>query len=304
MVRSCSWFAQSIRCVLITPFGFPVEPEVKRILAMLSGPTRAWAASTAPVAGVARRSASGVLGSPAGAESGVVGLPVPGVELKLAPVGEKLEARLRGPNLTPGFWREPERTRAAFDEEGFYRLGDAVRFVDPGDPQRGFRFDGRLNEDYKLSTGTWVSVGPLRSKLLAHFAPYVQDVVFTGHDREFVGALIFPSLAACRELAPDAAPGELLGAEPVLALFRERLESFAEENATSSTCVRRALLLETPPTLDSGEMTEKGSINQRAVLRNRAPLVEELYAPGSARVLVAGEQRSPRESPAEQGSVR
>src|SRR5580658_5705130 len=141
-----------------------------------------------------------------GAASGRVGLPAPGVELKLAPLDNKLEARLRGPNITPGFWRDPQLTSAAFDEEGFYKLGDALVFADPANPLKGFLFDGRLAEDFKLSTGTWVSVGPLRATFLAHFAPLVRDVVLAGADRDEVAALVFPDLDACRKLAPDLAP--------------------------------------------------------------------------------------------------
>jgi feruloyl-CoA synthase len=201
-----------------------------------------------------------------GAASGRVGLPVPGVELKLAPVENKLEARLRGPNITPGFWRDPEMTTAAFDEEGFYKMGDALVFADPADPLKGFFFDGRLAEDFKLSTGTWVSVGPLRAKFLAHFDGLIQDAVFAAPDRDYVAALIFPrpgvTAEAVRGLLPTFAKGEGI-----------------------SCRVERALLMEVPPSLDAGELTEKGTINQKAVLRNRVELVEELYA-GSSRVIL------------------
>jgi len=191
--------------------------------------------------------------------SGVVGLPVPGVELKLAPVNGKLEARVRGPNVTPGFWREGERTRAAFDEEGFYRMGDALRFLDPADPNRGFLFDGRLAEDFKLSTGTWVSVGPLRAKFILHAAPWVKDVVIAGHDRDDVTALIFPDGG---------------GRDRLEALLRD----FARQSTGSSNRIARAIILSEAPSLDAGEVTDKGSINQAAVLRRRAALVERLYS--------------------------
>jgi feruloyl-CoA synthase len=216
------------------------------------------------------------------ARAGMVGVPVPGVELKLVPVGEKLEARLRGPSITPGFWRDPERTRAAFDEEGFYRLGDALTWVDPDDVSKGFAFDGRLNEDFKLSTGTWVSVGPLRARLLAALAPHAQDVVFAGHDRDEVTALVFPNRAACAEAGLDG--------DAVRATFACRLQELAAAATGSSTRVARAILLDEPPSIDAGELTDKGSINQRAVLRHRAALVEELYAaPAPARVIIAHE---------------
>ncbi len=225
-----------------------------------------------------------------GARSGMVGVPGPGVELKVAAVGSKLEARVRGPNVTPGYWRQDDLTRAAFDEEGYYRLGDAVRPVDPDDPTKGFMYDGRLAEDFKLSTGTWVSVGPLRARLMAEGSGLVQDSVITGHDRAFVGALIFPNLAACRALcggvSPGAPPREVLEHPSVRGRFEALLGDLARQSTGSSTRVARAILLDEPPSIDAREMTDKGSINQQAVLQHRAALVEELYAPhASSRVL-------------------
>ena len=201
-----------------------------------------------------------------GASAGRMGLPVPGVELKLAPVENKLEARLRGPNITPGYWGDPEMTRAAFDDEGFYKLGDALVPVDPARPLSGFRFDGRLTEDFKLSTGTWVSVGPLRESFLTWCAGAARDVVLAAPDRDYVGALIFP--------APGVTAAEL----------RPLLAGFARHATGISTRIARALILDEPPSLDGGELTEKGSVNQKAVLRNRSELVEEVYA-GSSRVI-------------------
>jgi feruloyl-CoA synthase len=202
------------------------------------------------------------------ARAGTVGLPVDGVEMKLAPVNDKLEARFRGPNITPGYWRDPELTRAAFDEEGYYRTGDALRFLDPEDPAQGLEFDGRLSEDFKLTTGTWVSVGPLRARLAAAGAPYLQDSVITGHDRDEVGALVFPNLQACRGMAPEA----------LRASLQKALDALAAQATGSSNRIARALILEEPPSIDAGEVTDKGSINQRAVLRRRAHLVEQLYS--------------------------
>jgi feruloyl-CoA synthase len=214
------------------------------------------------------------------ARAGMVGLPVPGVDLKLVPIGDKLEARLRGPSITPGFWRDPERTRAAFDEEGYYRLGDALVWVDPTDISKGFAFDGRLDEDFKLSTGTWVSVGPLRTRLLSALAPYAQDIVIAGHDRDEVTALIFPNRSTCDALSGD----------DLRAILAGRLGDVCAEATGSSTRVARALMLDEPPSIDAGELTDKGSINQRAVLRRRAALVEELYAvPRPGNVIVAHE---------------
>jgi feruloyl-CoA synthase len=216
-----------------------------------------------------------------GASSGSLGLPVPGVELKLVPVEEKLEARLRGPSITPGFWRRPELTAAAFDEEGYYRLGDAIKFADPQDPLKGFVFDGRLNEDFKNSTGTWVRVGPLRMRLLAHFGSLVQDVVLAGPDRDFTTALFFPALQMCRTLcaglSPIATAAEVLARPEVREVFQEHLNSFASASTGSTTRIERAILLDTPPSIEAQEITDKGSINQKTVLRNRAALVEDLY---------------------------
>ncbi len=229
-----------------------------------------------------------------GAAAGRVGLPVPGVELKLAPVDQKLEARLRGPNITPGYWKQPTLTQAAFDEEGFYRMGDALIFADADDPLKGFLFDGRLAEDFKLASGTWVSVGPLRIRFLTHFLPFAHDVVVTAPDRDFVGGLIFPDITACRKVAsqPAATIDQILVSTEVTAVFQKLLSSFADLATGSSTRVERILLMAEPPRLDLGEITDKGSINQKRVLRNRADLVEELYqASPSARVISVQERK-------------
>src|SRR5436309_10439402 len=213
-----------------------------------------------------------------------MGVPVPGVELKLVPSHGKLEARVRGPHVTPGYWRQDELTVQAFDEEGFYKLGDALKFEDPADPRAGLLFDGRVAEDFKLATGTWVNVGPLRARLLQALEPYARDVVIAGADRNEIGALIFPSVEACRKLAAgaDVASDARLRDE-----LRARLTAFASTSTGSSTRICRAILLGEPPSLDAGEMTDKGSINQRAVLERRADLVAELYAPEpSPRVFV------------------
>ncbi len=218
-----------------------------------------------------------------------MGLPAPGVELKLVPNAGKLEARVRGPNIMPGYWREPELTAKSFDEEGFYKLGDALKFEDPNDPGAGLLFDGRVAEDFKLATGTWVSVGPLRARFLAHFEPYVRDVVIAGGDRDEIAALIFPALDAVRQFAgaaADAPMDKVLNEPRVMNEFRARLISLAKSATGSSNRICRAILLAELPSLDAGEMTDKGSINQRAVLSRRANLVEELYAPRpSPRVL-------------------
>ena len=223
-----------------------------------------------------------------------IGVPVPGVEAKLVPHGDKLEVRVRGPNVTPGYWRQEELTRKAFDDEGFYSFGDCVRFIDPGDIDAGFAFDGRLAEDFKMSTGTWVNVGPLRARVIAHFAPIVRDAVITGHDRDEIGILAVPDVDACRALcgknhaeSGDSTDVAAVLANPaVTAWVAERLATFAPAGAGSSKSLARAMLLVEPPSLDALEVTDKGSLNQRAVLTRRAALVEELYA-GSPRVILS-----------------
>ncbi len=214
-------------------------------------------------------------------DPGVVGIPNPGVEVKLVPNGDKLEARLKSPSITPGYWRQPELTKAAFDEEGYYKLGDALRFFDESDPERGFVFDGRVAEDFKLATGTWVSVGPLRLKFVAHCAPYVTDVVVAGHDRDDAAALVVPNLATCRDLAgtdASVSAAEVLACERVREKFAGLLAAFNRAAGGSSGRFARMLLMDDPPSLDTGELTDKGSINQRAVLAHRSKMVEELYA--------------------------
>jgi feruloyl-CoA synthase len=229
--------------------------------------------------------------------AGNVGLPLPGVELKLVPRDGKFEARLKGANITPGYWRAPQLTTDAFDDEGFYKIGDALKFHDPADPAKGLLFDGRLAEDFKLATGTWVSVGPLRAAFIAHFAPLVRDVVVAGADRDEVAALVFPDLDACRKLAPDLAadaPAQALLADPrVPAAFVRLLNSFVAASSGTASRVTRVILLADPPSLDVGEMTDKGSINQRAVLTHRAALIDELYAAAPpSHVIVAGAART------------
>jgi feruloyl-CoA synthase len=204
----------------------------------------------------------------------VIGLPVAGCELKLAPSGAKLEVRVRGANVTPGYYRRPDLTAAAFDEEGFYRIGDAVKFADAADPAKGIVFDGRVAEDFKLSSGTWVNVGVVRVKLIAAADPLIQDAVITGHDRDAVGALVFLSPAA-KELAPGALRSRLSGA----------LRKLADEGG-SSTRPARLLVMAEPPSIDANEITDKGYMNQRAVLERRAALVERLYA-GAEEVISA-----------------
>jgi feruloyl-CoA synthase len=227
------------------------------------------ATETAPFALVCRPEVTG---------SGIVGLPVPGMSLKLVPEGDRLEARVRGPNITPGYWRNKAQTEAAFDDEGFYKFGDALKFVDPDDPDKGFRFDGRISENFKLATGTWVHVGALRARAVAAFAPYARDVVVAGHDQDDVAVLVVPDPPACEGLRGAA----------LLARLRPLLNAFAATGTGSASRVVRAALLEAPLSIDRGEITDKGSLNQRAVLKSQAALVADLYVdPPPAHVLVA-----------------
>src|SRR5215470_2918369 len=229
------------------------------------------------------------------ARPGNIGVPAPGVTLKLVTTEGKLEARLRGPNITPGYWRQDHLTREAFDEEGYYKLGDAVKPVDPDHLSHGYLFDGRLAEDFKLATGTWVSVGPLRARFIDHFSPYVRDVVLAGADRDDVTALVFPELAACRslcsDLPSDAKPESLVVDARIERHFATLLTRLAATSAASSMRVCRIVLLAEPPSIDAGEMTDKGSINQRAVLNRRAALVGELYCSSPSVRVIAIEER-------------
>jgi feruloyl-CoA synthase len=220
--------------------------------------------------------------TPVSGRSGVIGLPAAGCTVKLAPVEGKLEIRVRSPSVMPGYWRQPELTAAAFDAEGFYRMGDAARLLHADAPARGLVFDGRIAEDFKLASGTWVSVGPLRAALVAALAPLAQDIVIAGLNEDYAAALIILDQAACRAVLGGAAGiaglAELAAHAPLLELLRAKLDAHAARHQGSSTRVRRALVLPSLPSLDAGEITDKGSINQRAVLRERASQVRELYA--------------------------
>jgi feruloyl-CoA synthase len=214
---------------------------------------------------------------------GNIGIPAKGVTIKLVPVGEKLEMRLKGPLVTPGYWRNPALTAAAFDEEGFYRLGDAVRFAVPGDASKGFFFDGRIAENFKLNTGTWVAVGALRAALVDALGGLARDAVITGEGQDVLGALLVPSRAAAEALVPEGAglDDAALWAHPdVVAALEARLARFAAQATGSSTRIDRALVLTDPLDLNAGEVTDKGSVNQRAVLSHRKALVARLYAGG------------------------
>jgi feruloyl-CoA synthase len=210
--------------------------------------------------------------------AGVIGLPAPGTAIKFVPTAGKFELRVQGPNVTPGYWKRPDLTALAFDEEGYFRTGDAARLLDPDAPERGIVFDGRIAEDFKLTTGTWVHVGQLRTQLVAAAAPLVEDAVLAGLDRDALGLLIFLSPAAC-QAAFQGVPPDTLGAHPALrGRLAEALRAHNHDHPGSSHRIARALILTEPPSIDAGEITDKGYINQRAVLARRAALVEALYS--------------------------
>lgn len=212
-------------------------------------------------------------------QAGDIGVPTPGLELKLVPVDGKTEVRYRGPNITQGYWRNAEATREAFDEEGFYCSGDAVKWIDEADHNKGLKFDGRIAEDFKLSTGTFVSVGPMRAKIIAACAPYVQDAVITGINLKEVGALLIPTphIRTLAGLPSDASLPQVLESAPVQQHFQQVINQLAAQATGSATRVARMHLMAEPPSLDKGEITDKGSINQRAVLKHRANLVEAMH---------------------------
>ena len=212
---------------------------------------------------------------------GILGLPLPGAEIKLMPLGAgRYEIRARGPNVTPGYYRQEDATAAAFDDEGFFRMGDAARFVDELDPVKGIRFAGRVAEDFKLMTGTWVAVGPLRAAVVGAAMPLVSDAAITGADRAFLGLLAWPNVEACHEQlgAAELSEREIIRHPGVREAVRARLARYNARNLGSSTRITRALLLDEPPSSDANEITDKGYVNQSAVLSRRSDDVERLYA--------------------------
>ena len=223
---------------------------------------------------------------------GLIGLPHPGVELKLVPAGPKYEARLRGVIVTPGYHRQPELTKAAFDEEGFYKIGDAATFVDPDDPAQGLVFAGRVVEDFKLVSGTFVHVGPLRVAAIAAASPVIQDALVAGQDKAYVALLAWPNLLACRQLAgqPEATLEQLMQHPAIRQRVREGLAAHNAAQTGSSQRIHRVLLMAEPPSIDGNELTDKGYINQRAALTRRAALVQQLYAepPGADVIAIDG----------------
>lgn len=225
--------------------------------------------------------------------AGVIGLPCPGVTLKMVPSDEKFELRVKGPHVTPGYLNRPDLTRDAFDADGFYKIGDAGMFADPMDPGKGISFAGRIAEDYKLTTGTWVHVGKTRLEVLTAVAPLLQDALVTGHDREYVGILAWPNIAGCRELCRDSEAAlpleELVTSGEVVDHLRQAMATYNGTHTGSATRVRRVMLMTEPPSIDANEITDKGYINQRAALERRDNLVARLYSatPGPDVIIVS-----------------
>ena len=230
--------------------------------------------------GMTETSPSSMFNSHFGSFSGMLGVPVAGMELKLVPNGGKLEARFRGKNVMPGYWRNPEATAKAFDTEGYYCTGDALKFVDENDPNKGMIFDGRIAEDFKLDTGTWVNVGVLKAKLITAGKGLIQDAAITGHDRSFLGAIVFPNIEFCKKisgLGENTSLLDIINTPSVLAALQAVLNTFATQSTGSSTLIKRAIFADFNLSIDKGEITDKGSINQRMILANRAEYVEMLY---------------------------
>jgi feruloyl-CoA synthase len=230
--------------------------------------------------GMTETSPSAMFNTQLGSFAGMLGVPVPALEVKLVPNGDKLEARFKGQNVTPGYWRNPEATQKAFDEDGFYLTGDALKFVNENDPNAGLIFDGRIAEDFKLDTGTWVNVGVLKAKLIAAGKGLIQDAVITGHDKAFLGAIIFPELNFCKKLIStneDIHLEKIINTPAVLGALQTVLNTFAQQNTGSSTLIKRAVFANFTLSIDKGEITDKGSINQRQILANRREYVEMIY---------------------------
>ncbi len=231
--------------------------------------------------GMTEASPSAMFNTAPGHESGRLGVPVPGLEIKLVHVADALEARFRGPNLTPGYWRDPRQTKKAFDEAGYYKTGDALKFVDPNNPNAGLVFNGRVAENFKLSSGTWVNTGALKGKLIAAGNGLIKDAVLTGHDNDFIGALVFLDHQNCGKLLgkPTILPYDLFSL-PIRQALQHILNTLGEQATGSSTLIKKILIVDFEPTVANGELTDKGSINQRAVLNNRSLAVKKIYAQG------------------------
>ena len=229
--------------------------------------------------GMTEASPSAIFSSRTGMAPGQIGVPVPGLSVKLVPAGDKIEARFKGANITPGYWRNPEATAEAFDEEGYYKTGDAVQLLNAADPNMGLVFDGRIAEDFKLSTGAWVSVGTLRKKIVKASSGLIRDAVIAGHDKSYLTAILIPDEGACRALihSKEDDLAVIVRHEKLVQAIQDFLDQLGQKSTGSSTCVRRALIADFMLSIDKGEVTDKGSINQRGFLKNRKQLVDRLY---------------------------
>ncbi len=260
--------------------GASMSPQVWDGLEQLAYETTGKRLLIATGLGMTEASPSALFNTELGSAAGRLGVPVPGLDVKLVPDGDKYEVRFRGGNITPGYWRNPEATQQAFDEEGYYCTGDALRMIDPGDANRGMVFDGRISEDFKLDTGTWVRVGLLKARFVEAGHGLIRDAVIAGHDRSYITAIGIPNLDFCRKLAglPDASDLEAVVHHPqVQKALQEAINKMGRESTGSSTLIRRAVLADFELDGDKGEVTDKGSVNQRAVLANRAERVALLY---------------------------
>ncbi|GLU43952.1 feruloyl-CoA synthase [Allomuricauda sp. NBRC 101325] len=232
--------------------------------------------------GMTEASPSALFNTEFGSQSGMLGVPVPGLRMKLVRDGDKLEARFKGGNLTPGYWRNPEATQKVFDEDGYYKTGDALKMVDENEPNKGMLFDGRISEDFKLDTGTWVRVGVMRSRLIKAGNGIIRDAVIAGHDESYISAIIILDQHLCEKRIGDSTKTNIksLAKHPlVIEEVQQALNQLGFESTGSSTCIVKAIIADFELDMDKGEVTDKGSINQRAVLTHRRELVEHLYAP-------------------------
>ena len=210
---------------------------------------------------------------------GNIGLPVPGMEIKMVPIGNKMELRLKGPNVTPGYLKRKDLTEKAFDEEGFYLIGDAGRLVDPEDPSKGIDFDGRVVENFKLLTGTWVDVGSLRLAVVNSCAPYFQDGIVTGHDKDYIGFLAWPNIEACKNfIGEDVSLEKLLRHPKLIEEIKNKINLHNKSFPGSSTKIKKIILMDKPPSFDDNEITDKGYVNQSSALSSRFELVEKIYS--------------------------
>ncbi len=220
---------------------------------------------------------------------GLIGVPVPGLKLKLVPVSGKLEARYRGPNIFPGYWRNNEVTEKAFDEDNYYCTGDALRFCNELEPDEGLYFDGRIVEDFKLDTGTWVHVGNIRSQLLVAGNGLIHDAVITGHDLPFVGAILFLDLEICKrmfDLDEYFTMAEMVEHPPLINRIQEMVDELATGSTGSSTLIRKVLIADFDLSSDAGELTDKGSVNQRKVIETRSDKVNSLYSNIQSKLII------------------